>query len=117
MVPAMNATERIAAVTELGSRLEALRGKKLNIVELVSWRPGSGFERHSTVKVEFSFMVEDVAWQMSGGHFTLRGRHEECFMVGTTCMSFCSFEAASIVVEERYGDGAERRCTINSAAN
>ena len=80
----MNDVDRITAVAELGARLEGLRGSKVEIVELVSWRADAGFERQSTVRAQFSFTVQSTAWQMSGGHFVLHGEEGQCFMIGTT---------------------------------
>lgn len=108
----MNKIERVEALSKLGAHLENLKGMKLEVVELLSWRPGAGYERHSTVRVEFSFTVKNVMWQMSGGHFALYGAEGECFMLGTAYLASCQYEARSIIVEEHYGDCAERKSII-----
>jgi hypothetical protein len=112
----MNDAARIAAIAELGARLEGLKGFKVEIVELVSWRPDAGFERHSTVRAEFSFTVKSIAWQTSGGHFVLHGDEGQCFMLGTTKLANCSLDVTSITVDELYGECAGRRSTIRVRA-
>lgn len=96
----------------LGEFIESLNGKFVQISQAISWRPGTDFERHSTVHVRFSFRVEKTMWAMSGGHYTLFGDNDITYGIGTSKLRSVCFSANEAIVIEQYGNEAERRSTI-----
>lgn len=96
----------------LGEFIETLKGKRVRVIQLISWRPGSGFERHSTVRSDLSFLVTDTMWVMSGGHYVLYGEKEFQYSIGTTMLRGLQVVGNKVEATEIYGDGAERRSTV-----
>lgn len=100
----------------LGEFIESLNGKTVQISQAISWRPGTDFERHSSVHVRFSFRVEKSMWTMSGGHYILFGESDISYGIGTSKLFGVEISANDAVVIERYGDEAERQSTIKVLA-
>ncbi|MTW11094.1 hypothetical protein GM658_10815 [Pseudoduganella eburnea] len=100
----------------LGDFVESLNGKSVQISQAISWRPGTGFEHHSTVHSRFIFQVELTLWSMSGGHYMLFGAHEISYGIGTNKLFSVQISPDEAIVIERYGDEAERRSSIKVVA-
>jgi hypothetical protein len=89
-----------------------LRGKHVHVTQLLSWRPGTGFERHSTVRSEFSLYVAQTMWQMSGGHYVIYGQREFQYSIGTSKLHTIEIETNQLIATELFGTEAERRSTV-----
>jgi predicted heme/steroid binding protein len=100
----------------LGEFIELLTGKIVQISQAISWRPGTDFERHSSVHARFSFRVKKSMWAMSGGHYTLFGGNDISYGIGTSKLFSVEISADEAVVVERYGDEAERQSAIKILA-
>lgn len=100
----------------LGEFVESLKGKTVQISQAISWRPGTDFERHSTVCSQFSFQVETTLWSMSGGHYVLFGAHEISYGIGTSKLLSVQIFPEEAIAIERYGDEAERRSSVKVLA-
>ncbi|WP_282273219.1 hypothetical protein [Stenotrophomonas sp. PS02298] len=110
-------SNRVKQAIGLGEFLESLEGKTVQVSQLLSWRPGSDFERHSTVHIRLSFRVKSVTWAMSGGHFTLWADDDiTSYGIGTTMLEEFTLTGDTAAVTELYGTGAERRSVIEVAA-
>lgn len=101
----------------IGEFVESLAGKMVRIAEAISWRPGTDFERHSTVHNQFSFSVDNTMWTMSGGHFVLMGGSDTSYSIGTRKLFSVDISAGEAVIIERYGEQAERRSHIRILAS
>jgi hypothetical protein len=100
----------------LGEFIESLNGKTIQISQAISWRPGTGFKRHSSVHAEFSFRVEKSMWTLSGGHYMLFGGNDVSYGIGTSKLFSIELSANEAVIIERYGDEAERQSRIHVLA-
>lgn len=100
----------------LGEFIESLVGKTVQISQAISWRPGTNFERHSTVRTRFSFQVERIMWAMSGGHYMLFGVNDISYGIGTSKLFSVEISANEAVILERYGDQAERQSSVRIIA-
>ncbi len=96
----------------LGEFIETLNGKLVRVSQAISWRPGTDFERHSTVHVRFSFRVKSTTWAMSGGHFMLYGEDDSLYSVGTTKLQHLELTDSRATITELYDSGAERQSII-----
>lgn len=96
----------------LGEFIETLNGKLLRVSQAISWRPGSDFERHSTVHARFSFRVKSTTWAMSGGHYMLYGEDDSLYSVGTTNLQHLELTENRATITELYDGGAERRSIL-----
>jgi hypothetical protein len=107
---------RVKQAIALGEFLESLEGRTVRISQLLSWRPGSDFERHSAVHVHLSFRVEKVTWAMSGGHFSLWADDgDTSYGIGTKMLRDFVRSEDTATITELYGTGAERRTVIRLA--
>jgi hypothetical protein len=111
-MPSIQAENAIA----LGEFIESLKGKTVQVSQAISWRPGTDFERHSTVWSQLTIQVEKTLWAMSGGHYMLFGTHKMSYGIGTSKLFCVQISADEAVVVERYGDEAERRSSIKVVA-
>lgn len=100
----------------LGEFVESLEGETVKVSEVISWRPGTDFERHSSVHTQFSFQVERTMWAMSGGHYMLFGGNDTSYGIGTSKLFSVEISADEAVIIERYGDQAERQSSVRIVA-
>ena len=111
-----NPGNRVEKAMALGEFVESLEGKVVRISQLISWRPGSDFERHSSILVRLSFRVEKASWAISGGHFTLRDDGDTVYSFGTTMLQDFEINGDTATITELYGTGAERRSIVQVVA-
>lgn len=96
----------------LGEFIATLEGKHVKVSQAISWRPGTDFERHSTVHMQFVTLVERTSWAMSGGHFMLYGKDGSSYAVGTTKLEKVQITGGRARILELYGNEAERLSTL-----
>jgi hypothetical protein len=96
----------------LGEFIETLKGKRIRAIELISWRVGCGFERHSTVRSQCTFLVASTMWAMSGGHYILYGENDVQYSIGTTKLHTLEIVGGQATATEIYGNEAERRTIL-----
>jgi hypothetical protein len=96
----------------LGEFVETLKGKRIRAIELISWRVGSDFERHSTVRSQSTFLVTGTMWAMSGGHYILHGENDVQYSIGTTKLHTLEIAGGQATATEVYGNEAERRTIL-----
>lgn len=107
-MPPNNAGKQAIA---LGEFIETLKGRRVRATELLSWRVGSGFERHSTIRSQFSFLVTGAMWAMSGGHYILHGENVQ-YSIGTTKLQELEIVGRQAIATEVFGSEAERRTIL-----
>ena len=111
----MDPKERVELIGRMASALEQLEGETIEIAESISRDEKREFDRHCTIVNQFQFVVKNVGWQMSGGHFYLHG---EVSQYGIQTGQVISFTAAAqeITIMEKYESHTIRKTKIRPSA-
>ncbi len=93
--------------------LQSLENQQVQITQSVSRSRNSGdHDRHFAATLQFSFMVKDVGWQISGGHLYLNGENT---WLGILLMNIRDFEVKdsdTFIVTEHFEEETERQTII-----
>lgn len=97
---------------KLGELLEPLEGKTVSIEEWITRDRERGYDRHFSILNKTKFLVTNVMWQMSGGHYYLYGEEPYQYAFLTGELSEVTTTDHNYVIIEQYEDKTERKSVL-----